>query len=132
MRSLLLLPFLLAGIGLFAQGDAASCLVKARSAWGEPAERCHAYTEDLKRDNRGNFTLELRNTCRDILEVKVAMEETGGTWRTFPLKALAAGEVITTQACHATGKYMYWARKAGDTELALPTDAEIASQYRSR
>lgn len=133
MRQLLLpLLCLFATMGHAQSGDATTCLEKTRGEWGEPAERCHAYTQDLKRDHRGTFTLELRNTCREIIEVKVAMEEAGGNWRAFPLKALAQGETTTTQGCHATGRYMYWARKAGDNELALPTDAEIASQYRSR
>ena len=67
-----------------------------------------------------------------VREVKVAMQEENGTWRTFPIKALGARESMTAYACKGTGKYMYWVRRVNDTEILLPSDQEILTEYRSR
>lgn len=106
--------------------------MKADSKWGAPCERCESYTADLKRDFSGTFQVDLKNTCQEIVEVKVAMQEKNGAWRTFPVKALAPDEMKNFYACDATGKYMYWVRRVNDTEIVLPTDREILTEYKSR
>ncbi len=35
-------------------------------------------------------------------------------------------------ACEGSGKYMYWVRRANDTEIVLPTDRDIVSTYKVR
>ena len=109
----------------------ADCLVKATSSWGQPCEKCEIYS-GYKRDYSTVYQLELRNICDEMMEVKVAMEETNGTWRTFPVKVLAGGDTLAAFACRGTGKYLYWARRVNDTEIILPSDGEIVSTYPGR
>ncbi len=109
----------------------ADCLVKATSSWGQPCDKCEIYA-GYKRDYSTVYQVELRNICGEMMEVKVAMEETNGTWRTFPVKVLAAGDTLAAFACRGTGKYLYWARRVNDTEILLPSDGEIVSAYPGR
>lgn len=108
------------------------CLVKASSKWGAPCEKCEIYKDGYKRDFSGTYQVELKNTCTELIEVKVAMQEKSGQWRTFPIKALAPQEHMNAFACTGTGKYMYWVRRVNDTEIIIPSDQEIISEYRSR
>lgn len=106
----------------------ADCLVKATSSWGQPCEKCEIYT-GYKRDYSSVYQVQLRNICSEMMEVKVAMEEKNGTWRTFPVKTLAGGDTMSVFACRGTGRYLYWARRVNDTELVLPSDGDIVSAY---
>lgn len=110
----------------------AECVTKAASRWGAPCDRCEQYREDLKRDHSGTYQIELQNVCSDLVEVKVAMQEKNGNWRTFPIKAIGPKESMTAFACQGTGKYMYWVRRVNDTEIVLPSDQEILTEYRTR
>jgi hypothetical protein len=108
------------------------CIVKVQTKWGAPCGRCEAYTADMKRDDSGTFQVELQNTCREVMELKVAVQEKNGNWRIFPLKALGPQQTMNAYACHGNGKYMYWVRRVNDTEIKLPTDQEILTEYRTR
>ena len=110
----------------------AECVTKVQSNWGQPCEKCEAYTDSYKRDYRGVYQIELKNTCNEPVELKVAMQESNERWRTFPIKALAAGESMTAFACNGTGKYLYWVRRLNDTEILLPSDQDILTEYRDR
>lgn len=110
----------------------ADCLTKTASKWGAPCEKCETYKENFKRDYSGTYQIDLQNTCSQMIEVKVAVEEEGGTWRTFPIKALGPDESMKAFACKGTGKYMYWVRRVNDTEIVLPSDRDILTEYRSR
>ncbi len=107
------------------------CLVKTSSSWGRTCEKCEDY-DGYKRDFSGVYQVELKNVCTEMMEVKVAMQEENGTWRTFPVKALEGGASMTAYACHGTGKYLYWARRVNDTGIILPNDREIASAYHGK
>lgn len=132
-RPALLCLLLLAGLTLRAQDQSyADCVVKANSSWGQPCEKCEAYRDNFRRDYSGVFQVELKNACSDIVEVKVAMQEANGNWRTFPIKTLAGGQAMTAFACKGTGKYLYWVRRLNDTEILLPSDQEIVAAYRGR
>jgi hypothetical protein len=108
------------------------CLVKTDSRWGAPCEKCESYVEGYKRDWSGTYQIDLKNACRDVIEVKVAVQEKNGTWRTFPVRALGPDESMSAFACEGSGKYLYWVRKANDTEIVLPSDREIITEYRGR
>jgi len=131
-RSIFLSTFLLTlAVNGHAQDQTyADCVVKSTSTWGKPCEKCEAYKEGFKRDYGGVYQIELKNACNETVELKVAMQEKNGIWRTFPTKALAAGETMTAFACDGTGKYLYWVRRLNDTEILLPSDQEILSDYR--
>ncbi len=111
--------------------SSADCLVKASSSWGKPCAKCEDYN-GFKRDYSGVYQVDLKNVCGDMMEVKVALQEDNGTWRTFPVKALEGGASMTVFACHGTGKYLYWARRINDTEIILPNDREIVSAYQGK
>jgi hypothetical protein len=126
--TLLLILILLA----FWAGAQADCLVKTNSKWGAPCDKCESYTEGYKRDFSGTYQVQLKNVCNEIIEVKLAVQEKNGEWRTFPVRSLTPQETFDGYACHGTGKYVYWVRKVNDTEIILPTDREILSEYRGR
>lgn len=132
-KTLLLIVLFLLAFWVGAQDQNYSeCLVKTASRWGAPCDKCESYTEGYKRDWTGTYQLDLKNSCRDLIEVKVAVQEKNGTWRTFPVHALAPDESMNAFACQGSGKYIYWARRANDTEIVLPTDREIITEYTSR
>ncbi len=134
MRAITLFAFV-QFFGMFALAqdqNYADCVVKASSSWGKTCPKCEAYTEVYKRDYSGVYQIELKNTCNEAVELKVAMQESNGSWRTFPIKALAAGESMTAYACSGTGKHLYWVRRLNDTEILLPSDQEILTEYHDR
>lgn len=110
----------------------ADCLQKTASRWGAPCEHCQSYVEGYKRDFSGTFQLDFKNVCREVIEVKVAVQEKNGTWRTFPVRALGPNEQMSAYACEGSGKYLYWVRRANDTEITLPTDREIIVAYNGK
>ncbi len=131
-RLIILIVLLLIAFWAGAQdGDRNACIMKVSSAWGSVCERCEVY-DGFKRDFRGTFRIELRNSCRELVEVKVAVQEKNGSWRIFPTRTLGPEETLTAYACTGTGRYLYWAKRVNDPELAMPTDREILSEYRSR
>jgi hypothetical protein len=130
-RYVLMLVLLLLCIIAGAQ-DSADCIVKTGSKWGAACDHCEIYTEGFKRDFSGTYQVQLRNVCKEIIEVKLAVQEKNGEWRTFPVRALAPEETFDGYACQGTGKYVYWARAVSDTEILLPSDREIISEYRGR
>lgn len=107
------------------------CVSKISSSWGKPCQKCESY-DGYKRDFRNVYQVELKNVCNEAVELKVAMQESNGRWHTFPIKALGAGETMTAYACDGTGKYLYWVRRLNDTEIVLPSDQEILTEYRDR
>jgi hypothetical protein len=108
------------------------CITKSASRWGAVCEKCEVYKDGYKRDFSGTYTVDLKNSCGDMVEIKVAVQESNGTWRIFPVRALEPGESTTVFACQGTGKYLYWARRVNDTEIILPSDHEIAATYKER
>jgi hypothetical protein len=133
MRTHSLSLLLLSSIALHAQDrNYDDCVVKASSEWGRPCEKCEHYSEGYKRDFSGTYQVTLRNNCNETVELKVAMQEQNGTWRTFPVKAIAANGSMTAFACQGTGKYLYWVRRLNDVETILPSDREILAVFRTR
>lgn len=132
-KTLLLIILLLVAFWAGAQDQSyADCLMKTSSKWGAACEKCESYKEGYKRDYSGTYQIDLQNACPDMIEVKVAMQEKNGTWRTFPIRALGPKETMNAFACQGTGKYMYWVRKVNDSEILLPSDQEILTEYRTR
>lgn len=109
-----------------------SCVVRTSSAWGAPSDRCNVYRDGYKRDHSGTFTVEITNTCPEVMEVKAAMQEQDGVWRTFPARVLAPGESFRATACQGNGRYMYWTKRLDDPGVMLPSDAIILSEFREQ
>lgn len=132
-KVLLLIILLLVAFWAGAQDQSyADCLTKTASKWGAVCEKCEYYKDHYKRDYSGTYQIDLQNACSDMVEVKVAMQEKNGIWRTFPIRALGPKETMSAYACQGTGKYMYWVRRVNDTEILLPSDQEILTEYRTR
>lgn len=106
------------------------CVVKESSSWGVVCDRCEYYKEGYKRSYDETFVVTFKNVCGENVELKVAMQEKDGNWRTFPVKMLGQNETFDAFACKGSGKYLYWVRRVDDTELILPSDREILSEYR--
>lgn len=133
MRLLFILPLTL---GLYTTALAQDrsyddCVVKVGTAWGEVCDKCESY-KGFRRDYSGTFRVDLKNACNEAVELKVAVQENNGMWRTFPVRILDSGANTTAFACQGTGKYLYWVRRLNDTEIILPTDQEILTEYRGR
>lgn len=111
--------------------DYSDCVVKIGTAWGEVCDKCESY-KGFRRDYSGTFRIDLRNNCTETVELKVAMQENNGMWRTFPVRVLGSGETTTAFACQGTGKYLYWVRRLNDTGIILPSDQEILTEFRDR
>ena len=111
---------------LFAQGgengDAYSnCLKKTSSKWADNCQQCFS--------SSNTYRVYLTNICKDTLDVKIGVQETTKKWRTFIHTKLTPADSVTAYACVGTGKYIFWARKAGDKEIIFPTDEEINLKY---
>ncbi|HKR06724.1 MAG TPA: hypothetical protein VJY62_18965 [Bacteroidia bacterium] len=104
------------------QGDAYSnCLKKTSSKWADNCQQCFS--------SSNTYRVYLTNVCQETLDVKIGAQETTKKWRTFIRTTLAPGDSVSAYACVGTGKYIFWARKAGDKEIVFPTDEEINLKY---
>jgi hypothetical protein len=99
----------------------AECLKKSSSSWGSNCGSCY--------NSSKSYRINLKNTCTEKLDVKVAVQERSMKWKTFNQINLAPGDTISAYACEGTGKYVFWTRKAGDNNIIFPTDAEIETQF---
>lgn len=99
----------------------AECLKKSSSSWGSNCGSCY--------NSAKSYRINLKNTCSEKLDVKVAVQERSMKWKTFNQINLAPGDTITAYACEGTGKYVFWTRKAGDNNIVFPTDTEIEAQF---
>jgi hypothetical protein len=109
--------------------DPTACIVQRSTRWGVPCETCQVYRDGFRRDHSGTFVIELANTCTEMIEVKVAVQEENGVWRTYPVKALEPGSTMEAFACKGTGRYLYWVRRLDDADVTLPSDGWIMHRY---
>jgi hypothetical protein len=103
------------------QDDYSDCLVKAESKWGE--KHCLNVPPD------DTYRVSLKNTCKENIDVKVAVQENDKRWKTYLFTEMKPEEVVAAYACKGTGKYLYWAKKTGDNSVEFPTDAKITAEY---
>ena len=127
--AIVFLVSLLASASFGQDRDYSECVIKEKTAWGVKCEKCEYYKDSYVRSYDETFVLTLKNVCTEAVELKVAMQEKSGKWRTFPVKFLQHNESFDAYACKGSGRYLYWVRRADDTELLLPTDSEILSEY---
>ena len=97
------------------------CLEKHNSGWGEKHYRCTEFKD--------SYRVTLRNTCDDQLDVLVAVQESNKKWRDFFFRGVEPKDTVIGFACEGTGKYMFWTRPAGNTEIKFPTLQEINDEY---
>ncbi|MBL4652708.1 MAG: hypothetical protein JKY53_07560 [Flavobacteriales bacterium] len=110
--------------------DTSNCLKKVDSKWGDVCIDCVEY-KNGKRVYDDTYKAFLVNTCTEKIEVKLAFQESDGSWRCFEPKVVAPNDTIVGFACKSTkGKYLSWVRAVNDRETTFPTDKEINDQYK--
>ncbi len=112
--------------------DYSECVKKVDSKWGEPCDKCESYVGN-KRDFSETYTVYLKNECNEKIDLKCCVQEkdkvTG--WRCFTRTSMSPNDTLVAYACKSTkGKYLKWVKKAGDNEIAFPTDDEVKKEYK--
>lgn len=97
------------------------CIEKYRSAWGEDCSQCASYTD--------SYVVYLKNTCNEPIDVMVCVQEETEEWKRFQHSAVLPGDSLRAYACVGTGKYLAWARKAGDENTIFPTLQQVNADY---
>ena len=116
------LSLVLAGTSTLAQTDYSQCIEKKRSEWGEYCSACPIY--------RDSYVVYLQNICDETLDMQVAVQEENLTWKVYTFNSVAPEDSVRAYACLGKGKYLAWARVAGDSNTAFPTKAEVNREYR--
>ncbi len=102
--------------------DWSECLEKYDSKWGDYCEYCEDYEDSYK--------VFLRNICSEEIDVLVSVQNETKTWQVFSRNEMKPQDTLVAYSCKGTGKYLYWVRKAGDTEVVFPSVTEINSAYK--
>jgi hypothetical protein len=123
MKTIITALILLSGTTAFSQEDLADNIKKYGSAWGAYCKPCG----DLSSQS---YTVKLRNVGKEKLDVKVAVQEKNKSWKVFNFTAMAPNDSMIAYACQGTGKFLKWARKAGDNSTTFPTDKQINDEYK--
>ena len=101
--------------------DYNECLKKTEYKWGSVCKGCT--------ESRKTYRVKFVNTCTENLSVKLAVQENHKRWKTYTRPVLMPNDTISGFACVGTGKYLYWAKRADDNTVDLPTDEEINTQF---
>lgn len=123
----IVLAFFAISLGLFGfvakqEVDYAEFVKKHATYWGLKGTQCGDYTPD-------SYTVVLKNTSKDLLDIKIAVQEKSKKWRCFNHESVAFNDTIIGYACTGNGKYLKWVKKAGDRTTVFPTDQEVNDQY---
>lgn len=102
--------------------DYAAFIKKNASYWGLKCTQCGDYTPD-------SYTVVLKNTSKDLVDIKIAVQEKTKKWRCFNHESVAYNDTVIGYACVGTGKFLKWVKKAGDRTTAFPTDQEVNDEY---
>lgn len=108
--------------------DLTDALVKFDAKWGEKCEKCEYY-DGYKRSFEETYTVFFRNTSNQVIDAQVAVQEDNLVWRIYQFKGIHPLDEISAYACKGTGKYLYWVKKEGDTELRFPSEEEVNENY---
>ncbi len=109
--------------------DLTNCVAKLRSEWGTKCMNCG----EMKGYNisyEDTYKVWLGNSCDQKIDVKCCVQETDKSWKCYQFNNMSKKDSLMAYACKGTGKYLKWAKKAGDTELIFPTDKEVQEQYK--
>tara|TARA_R110002072_G_scaffold75452_1_gene177629 strand:+ start:63 stop:452 length:390 start_codon:yes stop_codon:yes gene_type:complete len=118
------LGLLVHSVSAFAQADAMSysdCVEKYRSGWGEDCSQCANWND--------SYVVYLKNTCDKAIDVMVCVQEQNKEWKRFQHTSMASGDSLRAYACIGTGKYLAWARRAGDESVVFPSIEQVNDEY---
>jgi len=116
--------FLVVQLSAFAQLDDMSytdCIEKYRSVWGEDCSQCPNYND--------SYVVYLKNTCEQAIDVMICVQEDSKDWKRYQHTSMASGDSLRAYACVGTGKYLAWARRAGDESVVFPSIDEVNTDY---
>ncbi len=105
-----------------ASTDYADCVQKYRSGWGESCSQCS--------NSKDSYVVYLRNSCTEPIDVMVCVQESDKTWKRYQHSVMAPKDSLRAYACIGTGKYLSWARKAGDESTVFPSLEEVNKNYK--
>lgn len=105
-----------------AQTDYSQCIEKKRSAWGEECTQCPIY--------RDSYVVYIQNICDKKLDLQIAVQEEDQSWKVFAFNTVSPLDSVRAYACMGKGKYLAWAREAGDTKTMFPSKSEINQEYK--
>jgi hypothetical protein len=71
----------------------------------------------------------LKNTCEQEIDVMVCVQEDTDDWKRFQHTSMAVGDSLRAYACVGTGKYLAWARRAGDESVVFPSIEQVNADY---
>lgn len=123
MRKFILILLVTLTSTSFGQEDLADFVKKYNSGWGWFCKACG----DL---SSKSYTVHLKNTSKEKLDVKIAVQENNKSWKVFNFNAMNPNDTMVAYACQGTGKYLKWARKAGDFTTTFPSDKQIQEEYK--
>ncbi|MCF8257075.1 MAG: hypothetical protein K9J06_05955 [Flavobacteriales bacterium] len=98
------------------------CVEKYRSGWGESCAQC-ANSQD-------SYAVYLRNICTESIDVMVCVQEADKSWKKYQHSRMAPRDSLRAYACIGTGKYLSWARKAGDESTVFPSLEDVNRNYK--
>jgi len=104
-----------------ADRDWNECVEKYDSKWGATCKNC-TFTKDT-------YRVSLKNICEEKIDVMCCVQEKYKNWKCYTLTELASQDTIIGYACEGTGKYLFWAKKAGDNEIGFPSIEEVNKTY---
>ena len=98
------------------------CLVKVKSNWGEVCNQCE--------NSNDTYVVYIKNKCDKKLDVMIGVQEAGQWWRLSTFYGVNSSDTLRVYACKGTGKYLKWARLAGDKSYEFPTQTEVNEKYK--
>ncbi len=98
------------------------CLVKVKSKFGETCSQCG--------NSPDTYVVYVKNTCSKKLDVMIGVQESALWWRLATFHGVNSSDTLRVYACTGTGKWLRWAREAGDPSYSFPTQAEVNAQYK--
>lgn len=99
----------------------ANCLTKTKSEWGGACKN-YGNSED-------KYTVFLQNDCDEAIDLMVCIQNKNKSWSCFYRNEFASKETMEASVCKGVGKYLKWARKAGDINTEFPTEVEVNETY---
>lgn len=97
-------------------------IVKQYTKWGEYCSACSNW--------KNSYSVYLKNIGRETLDVMVCVQEINKEWRQFNYYGVKAGETMRAYACETQfGKYLCWAKAAGDQQVVFPTLEQVNQKY---
>jgi len=97
------------------------CLEKYDSKWGKACANCQVAKD--------TYLVSMRNICTEKIDCMVCVQEKYKNWRCYTLLNLEPQDTIYGYACKGAGRYLYWAKQAGDTQITFPTVDQVNKDY---